>query len=59
MIVYGIHSYNSLQALNVNVDEAESQINIQLQRRADLIPNLVAIVKGYAKYEGDTLEKNC
>ena len=57
LIVYGIHSYNSLQALNVNVDEAESQINIQLQRRADLIPNLVAIVKGYTKYEGDTLTK--
>lgn len=55
--IFAIHAYNNIQKLNVNVDEAESQINVQLQRRADLIPNLVNTVKGYAKHEENTLKK--
>lgn len=55
--IFAIHAYNNIQKLNVNVDEAESQINVQLQRRADLIPNLVNTVKGYAKHEESTLKE--
>jgi len=49
--------YNNLQKLNVNVHEGFSQIEVQLQRRADLIPNLVETVKGYAAHESATFEK--
>lgn len=57
LISYVIVLYNRLQRLRVNIDEAESQINVQLQRRSDLIPNLVNTVKGYAKHESSVLEK--
>lgn len=43
--------YNSLVTKRLRVDEAWSQIEVQLRRRADLVPNLVEIVKGYAKHE--------
>ena len=46
--------YNSIQTYNEQVNQAGAQIKVQLQRRADLIPNLVATVKGYAKQE-DTI----
>ncbi|MDR0299254.1 MAG: LemA family protein [Streptococcaceae bacterium] len=48
---------NKLVRLNVNVDEAQAQISTQLQRRFDLIPNLVETVKGYAKHEQETFDK--
>ena len=56
-IVYAILQYNKLVRLNIRVDEAFSQIEVQLKRRADLIPNLVETVKGYASHEREALEK--
>ena len=49
--------YNSLVALRTHVEEAWSQIDVQLQRRNDLIPNLVSTVKSYSKFESSALEK--
>ena len=48
--------YNGLVRLNVRTDEAWSDINVQLKRRYDLIPNLVETVKGYAKHEKSVFE---
>jgi LemA protein len=48
--------YNSLVRLNVQVDNAWSDIDVQLKRRHDLIPNVVETVKGYAGHERQTLE---
>lgn len=48
--------YNSLVTLRVRVDEAWSDITVQLKRRLDLIPNLVETVKGYAKHEKSVFE---
>ncbi|MEI7539650.1 MAG: LemA family protein [Candidatus Saccharibacteria bacterium] len=50
-------AYNSLVTLKIRVDEAWSDITVQLKRRLDLIPNLVETVKGYAKYEQGVFEK--
>lgn len=44
-------TYNSLVSKNENVEQAWAQVENQLQRRADLIPNLVETVKGYARHE--------
>lgn len=54
-LVVGI--YNSLVTLRVRVEEAWSDITVQLKRRADLIPNLVDTVKGYAKHEREVFER--
>lgn len=48
-------SYNNLVTLNETVDQAWSQVENQYQRRADLIPNLVNTVKGYANFEKEVL----
>lgn len=50
-------TYNGLVTLKVRVDEAWSDITVQLKRRADLIPNLVNSVKGYAAHESGVFEK--
>ena len=55
--LFVVGQYNALVRLNVGVDEAFAQIEVQLQRRNDLIPNLVETVKGYAAHEKDALEK--
>ncbi len=52
-----IVTYNSLISLRARVDNAWAQIDVQLKRRFDLIPNLVNTVKGYAQHEKETLEK--
>jgi LemA protein len=52
-----IFIYNRLVALKNEVRNAWKQIDVQLKRRHDLIPNLVNVVKGYMQYERDTLEK--
>ena len=49
-------TYNALVALKVRVDEAWSDITIQLKRRSDLIPNLIETVRGYASHEKEVFE---
>lgn len=59
LAVIGIYlwaTYNSLVALNVRVDEAWSDITVQLKRRADLLPNLIDTVRGYAAHEKAVFE---
>jgi len=58
-LIVGIYlwaTYNGLVKLNVRVDEAWSDITVQLKRRADLIPNLIETVKGYAAHERGVFE---
>ena len=55
--IWFISTYNSLTALRLRVQNAWQQINVQLKRRYDLIPNLMESVKGYMQYEQDTLQK--
>jgi LemA protein len=56
LVLYAIFSYNRLVQLRNRIDAAWSQIDVQLRRRYDLIPNLVETVKGYAAHERETLE---
>lgn len=56
LVLWGIGVYNRLVQLRNQVNNAWSQIDVQLQRRYDLIPNLVEAVKGYMTYEKGTLE---
>jgi LemA protein len=56
LAIAGVAMYNGLVKANVRVDEAWSDITVQLKRRADLIPNLVETVKGYAKHETEVFE---
>ena len=48
LVLFFIAQYNRLIRLNISVDESFAQIEVQLKRRSDLIPNLVETVKGYA-----------
>lgn len=56
LFIYGIVTYNSLVGLRNKVSDQWSQIDVELKRRFDLIPNLVNTVKGYTKHESETLE---
>ena len=55
LIAYCVSAYNTLVSLKNRTDSSWAQIEVQLQRRFDLIPNLVEVVKGYAKHESDVL----
>lgn len=57
LIIAVIAMYNKLVNAKMKVDNSWSQIDVQLQRRFDLIPNLVETVKGYMAHESDVLEK--
>jgi LemA protein len=57
LVLVTIAQYNKLIRLNNGVSEAFAQIEVQLRRRSDLIPNLVETVKGYASHEKETFEK--
>ena len=57
LVIAIISMYNDLVSRRVKVDNAWSQIDVQLQRRFDLIPNFVETVKGYAAHESETFEK--
>ncbi|MEM4257028.1 MAG: LemA family protein, partial [Candidatus Diapherotrites archaeon] len=56
-IVWAILAYNGFVTLRNQIENSWSQIDVQLKRRYDLVPNLVETVKGYAKYEKETFEK--
>ena len=57
VVLFALYLYNSLISAKLRVNEAFSQIDVQLKRRTDLIPNLIETVKGYAKHEKDTFTK--
>ena len=56
IVIYGIVAYNGLIRGKSQIENAWSQIDVQLKRRIDLIPNLVETVKAYAAHEKDTLD---
>ena len=56
LVFWGVGQYNSIVVLDEQVNTSWSQVENQYQRRADLIPNLVETVKGYASHERETLE---
>src|SRR5688572_6472438 len=57
IVIWAIASYNGLVAVRNETGNAFGQIDVQLKRRYDLIPNLVETVKGYMKHEQETLER--
>lgn len=57
IVMVGFAIYNGLIQKRVTCENAWSQIDVQLKRRHDLIPNLIESVKGYAKHEKETLER--
>jgi len=57
LVAWYISAYNGLIRTRTHVEESWSQIDVQLKRRNDLIPNLVSTTKGYANYEQATLKK--
>jgi LemA protein len=56
LVLFVVGVYNRLQRLNIRANAAWSDIDVQLKRRHDLVPNLVETVKGYAAHERNTLE---
>jgi LemA protein len=56
LIIYLVYVYNGLVTARTRISEALAQIDVQLKRRTDLVPNLVETVKGYAKHEKVLLE---
>ena len=56
-VIYVVSIYNTLVALRNHISEAWSNVDTELKRRYELIPNLVATVKGYATHERETLER--
>ena len=56
LIIFGVMIYNGLVKLREQVNGAWADVDVQLKRRYDLIPNIVETVKGYASHEKDTLE---
>lgn len=56
IVLWFIVIYNSFVRMNAGIDNAYKQIDVQLKRRYDLIPNLVEAAKGYMKFERETLE---
>ncbi len=57
LVIWYISCYNALKSLVNRTEEAWATIDVQLKKRYDLISNLVATVKGYAKHESETLER--
>src|SRR5438128_5749200 len=57
VLLYGVFTFNRLVRLRVRTENAWSQIDVQLRRRYDLIPNLVEAVKGYAAHEREVFEE--
>ncbi|WP_245409880.1 LemA family protein [Pararhizobium haloflavum] len=57
LVVYGVFVYNGLVRARQIVEEAWSGIDVQLKRRADLVPNLVETVRGYTDHEANTLRE--
>lgn len=56
VVLYGIVTYNGLISLRNKVKDQWAQIDVQLKRRFDLIPNLIETIKGYTKHEKETLD---
>jgi len=57
VLLWAVYAYNRFVRLTVRAKEAWADIDVQLKRRYDLIPNLINTVKGYAKHERETFEK--
>ena len=57
VLLYVLALYNSLAKMRVRIKEAWSQIDVQLKRRIDLIPNIIETVKGYAAHEKEVFQK--
>ncbi len=57
VVLFGVFSYNALVSLKNRTEEAWSDIDVQMKRRYDLIPNLINTVKGYATHEQSAFEK--
>ena len=59
LVLTGIGSYNKMTTGRENVDTKLSDVDVYLQRRADLIPNLVSTVKGYVQHEEKVISDDC